>query len=287
MRLSNSRVHPDIVPERERPHTVFFNPERVQLPGDVRRVYGTTLIELREISDLARAASRAWSGVLVLSKETRLISDRLVHLGFAYPDLPLILVTKPDPILLARTAPLRIRRVVWLPNFAGLIDALYEIRVGRELEAGACSAEHSPALPVHLRRVVVAGLRCARPFRSVMAMVRTAGCSYDQLRREWLQVQGIGDRGNTLQTFVDWLVLLRAIHLKQAGHSWRFVEQENGIPYERLRRMAKRTCRTSLTSLCQTGTAAQFAAFRRELLDPLLATDPPADPSSREPPNNG
>ncbi|HET8656159.1 MAG TPA: hypothetical protein VFL93_11635 [Longimicrobiaceae bacterium] len=262
---------------------VIFNPHRVQIPGEIDAEYGAELAETREFGDFVRAAGRAWGGLLVLLRLPERLADRLARFGFAHPDLPLILASEPDAELLARAAPLRVRRVIWLPAVAGLVDALRGIERGRALVDAASAVERSAMHPVHLRRAVVAGLSWRRPFDSVAAMARLAGCSYDQLRREWRQAMGSGSSELALERFIDRVALLRALERKELGRPWPVVADEIGIPYKRLERMARRACGTSLAELRLSGITEQVATFRREILDPLLGRGDPARRPSTEP----
>jgi hypothetical protein len=105
---------------------------------------------------------------------------------------------------------------------------------------------------------------------SVAGLAGAVGRDRTTLCRQWRRAAG-SRTAASLDRFLQWALLVRALETRACGRKWEAVAAEVGVHPHTLSRMAVRLAGVPLQALAAAGTGAAFQQFLREVVDPLLA----------------
>lgn len=227
-------------------------------------------VDLRVCTDwleFERIAPRANCAVVELDRlSDRWGFDRL--LAFQNREAtPLVLVTRGELGNARRLKRLSVEEVVWLEDVGEeLLPAIRRAEVKDLLVHLRHELDGRNDLSRELRLALSYALDDPNPVRTQKELAVAAGCSRSTLIRHW---EATIPGHITLKTFLDWVLLARALSIKKATSSWRKVSEALGIPRETLSQVSRRLTGSPLGELDLEDIDAILRPFRKTIIEPL------------------
>jgi len=258
-------------PQSVRP-LLLFSPDRelgaearhaLAAAGPVRSASSWTAFRKQATGSLCAVAVLAGDGGMPEHTE------ELAAFRSAAPVVPLVLVTREDPEMLRTLAPVPVDEVVWLGEMPEALALAARRAVSRGWRRRmSWTFGLSAGVPRVLREALALAARAGVPFRSVSALGDAAGADRRTLWRAWREAtDGEGARG--LKEVLGWLLLLRAMRLRDGGLSWSAAADRLEVGPKALRRTSRSLMDVDLRGLGRAGIAAVVEGFERRVLIPL------------------
>jgi hypothetical protein len=214
-----------------------------------------------------------------------------------YPLRPVVLVTTGDADNVRRIRGLQVDEVLWpaeLPS--ALATAVQRARARRGLHRIAARLVDARGLTPTMRAALERACIGELPAATVRALAQAMRVDRRTLWRGWRAAtravaaasEGAGAAGSAgsagapsppgaagapngaaalrLEDVLDWVILLRALGVRQRGRAWREVAAELGVHEHTLARLARRLTGQSLAALGDGGFALASAQFERDVL---------------------
>jgi hypothetical protein len=192
----------------------------------------------------------------------------LIEVKRIRPAYPIVLVTRPDfaNVVYLRYVP--VDEVVPLDcspsSLAASVARAVQGTTYRRIE----SRIHSAVLPEQLRRALLHLWHATPCIVSVDKLAVLLGCGRSTLYGTWSGAFG-GRPPCSVKEVIGWIVLVRMIQLRDAGHSWKRVERTLGVGASTLDRTAGRLLHQSRASV-SFDRAAVLSRFETDVLRSLL-----------------
>ena len=188
--------------------------------------------------------------------------DRLREFKASHPTRPVVLVTTKDADNARHLRGVAVEEVVWMRDVQReLWGAVRRASFQRPLSELAREVDAATMLPVQLRYALSLACRSDLPVLSVSELATRVNCRRTTLWYHWKRAMP-SDRKARLEDFLGWLVLVRAIGLKDRGGPWTSVADGLGIQTRTLTRLARRLTGNTLRELWLDGEAETLARFR-------------------------
>lgn len=192
----------------------------------------------------------------------------LIDLKRSRPAQPIVLVTRQDFANMTHVRYLPVEEVVPLgcpPSSlaASVAKAVQDIPY-RQIE----SRIHSATLPEQLRRALLHLWTATPCVMSVESLAVWLGCGRSTFYEAWTSAFG-GRPPRSIKEVIGWIVLVRMIQLRDAGHSWKRVERILGVGASTLDRTAARLLKQSRATASSDRTAV-LTLFESEVLSSIL-----------------
>jgi len=189
---------------------------------------------------------RAPCAVVVLPWLTGEPFRRLRELKERCPSRPIVLVTTKDADNARCLRGVLVEEIVWLGD------------VSRELWSAIRRATFSVAC------------RSEVPVRSVGELAQLANCRRGTLWYQWKRIMR-GEDDPRLEDFLGWLLVVRAIGLKDHSAAWTDVADGIGVHGRTLGRLARRLTGRTLEELWVAGETQALALFRERMMVPVIS----------------
>lgn len=196
--------------------------------------------------------------------------EKLLVYRARHPLRPLVLITRFDPQSAKMLKSIRVDEVVWtfemedslLPAVRRGCSAHLLMMVGEAFRT-------NDALPAELRDAMRHVLQSPRPVLDQGQLCRVVGCDRSTLVRQWNQYIA-GPEPPTLKTFLDWVILLRALNGKGRAFTWSSVAEEMDMPLRTLNRISNRLTGRPIGTLASGDHLAIARRFLEEVVTPIL-----------------
>ena len=220
-------------------------------------------------------ASNAECGIVVVR---RLSKDEVFHhlrrLMYASARLRVVLVTESDPANSRNLKDILVDEVIWFEESPqSLIAAVERARVRSCLSGVAAAIDSATGLPWLVRRALCLACSERHSISKVSELAATVGCDSSMLRKQWRKA--VSPKADLrLEDFIDWVLLLRAVEIKQPNRSWVDVASELRVHEDTLQRIARRFMESSLRHLAAETTTELLPRFQERFLRSLVGSDP-------------
>jgi hypothetical protein len=195
------------------------------------------------------------------------VSD-LIDLKRRRPAQPIVLVTRQDFANVIHVRHLPVEEVVPLEcppsSLAASVARAVQGTAYRQIE----SRIHSATLPEQLRRALLHLWTATPCVVSADSLAAWLGCGRSTFYESWASAFG-GHPPRSIKEVIGWIVLVRMIQLRDAGHSWKRVERTLGVGASTLDRTAARLLEMSRAS-ASFDRATVLSRFEAEVLRPIL-----------------
>lgn len=229
---------------------------------------------VRAWTRLRKIFPRAEQVVVVAPRPSADLFARIRALSRRDPDVPFVIVTRPDPEALRWLKGVDVAEVVWIDELdAGLPLALQRIVAEPYFRELGVDFSESPRLSPVLGRALARAVRRRPPFPSVRALAAAVDRDRRTIWHHWRDAVG-QRRDLTPKGFLDWILLLRAAVGGAVTTPWRLIARDLGIHARTLRRTAGRRLDVSLRGLRALGLDGVRGQFRRKVREPLLRGQP-------------
>jgi hypothetical protein len=208
-----------------------------------------------------------------------------------YPLRPVVLVTTGDADNVRRIRGLQVDEVLWPAELPSALAAAVErARARRGLHRIAARLVDARGLTPTMRAALEWACIGELPAATVRALAQAMRVDRRTLWRGWRASTraaaaagppGAADVARAagapngpalrLEDVLDWVLLLRALGVRQRGRAWREVAAELGVHEHTLARLARRLTGQSLAALGDGGFAVASAQFERDVLSRLTA----------------
>ena len=211
----------------------------------------------RQLHRLAADAAAAIVVLPTLGEDGLLELSTLTASSLAHWVLPVVLVTSLEAENARRLKEVTVDEVVWLSALQRELGPALQRASHRSLSPRMHLADEirrAENIPSNLRDAIEHACRSERLVESIAELAKAAHCGRSTLGRQWRRTVGTG-RGNRLEDFLDWVLLLRAVEKRKSERSWEHVADELGLYGSALSRLARRTCGCTLRELTAGGEA--------------------------------
>jgi hypothetical protein len=213
-----------------------------------------------------------WIGPEVVARLDAFIAE--------YPLRPVVLVTTGDADNVRRLRGLHVDEVLWPSELPALLaGAVDRARASRGLHRIAARLVDMRGLTPTVRAALERACIGELPSTTVRALAQAMRVDRRTLWRGWrASTRAAAPPASAdeqpalrLEDVLDWVLLLRALGVRQRGRAWRDVAAELGVHEHTLARLARRLTGRSLASLADGGFAVASEQFERDVLARLTA----------------
>ncbi|HWG54835.1 MAG TPA: hypothetical protein VN677_16180 [Gemmatimonadaceae bacterium] len=196
---------------------------------------------------------------------------RLRELKERCPTRPVVLVTTKDADNARCLRGVPVEEVVWLGDVSReLWPAIRRATFRPSLTDLAGEMEAAAHVPDRLRDALSVACRSESPVRSVGELAQLANCRRGTLWYQWKRVMRAEDDPR-LEDFLGWLLVVRAIGLKDRTAAWTDVADGIGVHGRTLGRLARRLTGHTLEELWTGGETQALALFRERMMVPVIS----------------
>ena len=214
---------------------------------------------------------RAPCAVVVLPWLTGEPFRRLRELKERCPSRPIVLVTTKDADNARCLRGVPVEEIVWLGEVSReLWSAIRRATFRPSLTDLAGEMEAAAHVPIRLRDALSVACRSEVPVRSVGELAHLANCRRGTLWYQWKRIMR-GDDDPRLEDFLGWLLVVRAIGLKDHSAAWTDVADGIGVHGRTLGRLARRLTGRTLKELWMAGETQALALFRERMMVPVIS----------------
>jgi hypothetical protein len=185
---------------------------------------------------------------------------------------PLVVVTERTPGNMRTLAHLRTSGIVFYDEVKTvLVPTLERVHSASYLQEVGARLRSAPGIPSRLRGALYDACRCPDPIISVTKLAGREQCDRSTLYRGWGQMWNEGEL--TLDQFLDWVLLLRAVPRKRKGQTWGTLAQGLSVSERTLSRTSRRILGLGLRDVDVHSFARIRASFEAVVMDRLLGAE--------------
>lgn len=241
-------------------------------PYRVLRAGGFSVLRCDQRAEFEAACARG--SCAVLQTDVFRLGSTTESLAREHPcgETPLVVVTERTPGNMRTLVRLKTSGIVYYDEVkTALLPTLERVHGATYLQGVGARLRCAPRITARLRGALSHACRSPDPIISVTMLARREHCDRSTLYRGWGQLWDEGEL--TLDQFLDWVLLLRAIPRKRAGQTWASLAKGLSVSERTLARTARRILDLGLRDVDAHVFTPIRAQFEATVMDRLL-TEP-------------
>jgi len=226
--------------------TLFYSPDEEVL-RTARFAFGGALIATSNWRRVESRASGSSCLVVHLDPVADEVFEKFCMLKLRHPLLPAVLIAPRRAEVALAIRDIIIEELIWQDSLpTGLTEAVEKAMLRGLFNRIATEAKETHRLDAVVKDFVSAVLLSRRAISSLRQAAAMQRVDAKTLHNHWRKCVGRGT-AFTPKDFIDWIVLLRASGLRNAGHSLKQIQNTVGVHQRTLDRICRRLTGMSLT----------------------------------------